>query len=235
VVLPAIYFTIGTDHSRFSTFSQAWRQNFYRQYFDLPVESSAGELLDWAFWLDPNKFSKIAMYGGQVRDFVRNDFNTLVDLIPMPSGWYSSSDPGPNLTDNVGPNAAKAHNITTDPTLYDKNLKYWEKLIVGLQQNGITAVIVQMPTHASYHEHLDLTKVALIKQKLQALADKYHLKYRDYTDDPRFSLDDYTFYVDHLNAKGAVKFSKILDEELIAPAASDLGQLACSRSAATPC
>jgi hypothetical protein len=235
VVLPAIYFTIGTDHSRFSTFSQAWRQNFYRQYFDLPVETSAEEFLDWTFWLDPNKFSKIAMYGGQVRDYVRNDFSNVVDLIPMPSGWYSSADPGPNLNDNVGPKAAEAHNITTDPALYDKNLKYWEELIVRLQQNGITAVIVQTPTHASYHEHLDPTKVALIKQKLQALAEKYNLKYRDYTDDPRFSLDDYISSVDHLNTKGAVKFSKILDEELIAPAVSDQRHLVCSRSADALC
>jgi hypothetical protein len=153
----------------------------------------------------------------------------------MPSGWYSSADPGPNLTDNIGPKAAEAHNLTTDPALYDKNLKYWEELIVRLQQNGITAVIVQMPTHASYHEHLNPTKVSLIKQKLQVLAEKYHLRYRDYTDDPRFSLDDYISSVDHLNTKGAVKFSKILDEELIAPAVSDLGHLACTRSADAPC
>ena len=85
-----------------------------------------------------------------------------------------------------------------------------------MQKKNITAIIALLPTDISYHGHFDKAKSVLMNQKLIDFALKHHIKYIDYTDDTRFSLNDYTSMMpDHMNARGAMKFSKILDEEVI--------------------
>ena len=73
-----------------------------------------------------------------------------------------------------------------------------------------------LPTDATYYKNLDNAKTQLMSRKLTEFATKHHLKFVDYTKDPRFSIDDFTWEMpDHMNARGAMKFSKILDEEVI--------------------
>ena len=53
-------------------------------------------------------------------------------------------------------------------------------------------------------------------QKLMQFAAKHDIEFVDYTKYSYFSLEDFTWEMpDHINALGAMKFSKILDEEVI--------------------
>jgi hypothetical protein len=58
--------------------------------------------------------------------------------------------------------------------------------------------------------------MALTNQKLTEFAVRHHIKFLNFTGDARFSSNDFTWEMpDHLNARGAAKLSKILDEEVI--------------------
>jgi hypothetical protein len=214
VVLTANYFTMGLDYS---TFSQSWRQFFLRQNFNVSVTPTSGLLYDLGFWFNPRNFSRIALYGDQAAGKVFDKHSRPVDIITTPSGWFDGGDAsGADVTIQLGIGAAGAHNGSVDVKNYKKNISYWEPLIEGLQRKNIDAVIVLLPTDASYHSHLDKVKVELMNQSLREFSVKHHIKFVDYTEDPRFSLKDFTVIMpDHMNALGAKKFSEILDQDII--------------------
>ena len=213
VVLTVNNFTMGLDYS---TFSQKWRQYFLRQNFNIPIKQT-GIPYDVGFWLNPSNFSRVALYGEQAKSYIFENHSAPVDLITNSSGWFDSGDESGNeQSQKLGIAAAEAHSASADVNSYDQNLQYWETLIPLLQKKNITAVIVLLPTDISYHGHFDKAKSVLMNQKLIDFALKHHIKYIDYTDDTRFSLNDFTLIMpDHMNARGAMKFSKILDEEVI--------------------
>jgi hypothetical protein len=214
VVLTANYFTMGLDYS---SFSQLWRQFFIRQNFNVPVTPTAGGLYDLEFWFNPRNFSRIALYGDQALGKTFAKHSKPVDIVTTPSGWFDGGNAsGAEATIKLGIGAAGAHNVTADTKNYELNISYWEPLIEGLQSKNIDSVIVLLPTDVSYHSHLDKDKVELMNQSLREFSIKHNIKFIDYTEDPRFSLKDFTAIMpDHMNALGAKKFSKILDEDII--------------------
>ncbi|PPK74164.1 hypothetical protein B0F87_11195 [Methylobacter tundripaludum] len=213
VVLTVNYSTMGGD-DRNDT-NNSWRHSFLRQYFGIPTELAAERPLDWEFWLNAHNFSRIALYGDDTKAYIQTDFLTPVDIITSSSGWYNGGDvDDPSAI--FGVNAAAAHNILGDVRNYDRNLRNWETLMSLLQQKNIAAVIVLPPTDVSYHRLLDKAKIELMNRKLTEFANRHHIKFVDYTHDARFSLNDFTWEMpDHINARGAMKFSRILDEEVI--------------------
>ena len=214
VVLTVNYFTMGMDYL---TFSQSWRQFFLRQNFNIPIKFTGGFSCDFGFWLNPRNFSRIALYGDQARGYIGGNHNDPVDIIATPSGWFDSGDvSGDEQSKKLGIAAAEAHNATSDVRNYDRNLQYWETLIPLLQRKNIASVIVALPTDISYHGHLDKYKVELMNRKLMEFTSRHHIKFINFSDDTRFSSNDFTLLMpDHMNARGAMKFSKILDEEVI--------------------
>jgi hypothetical protein len=214
VVLTANYFTMGLDYS---TFSQLWRQFFIRQNFNVSVSPSAGILDDLGFWLQPRNFSRIALYGDQALGKTLDKHSKPVDIITTPSGWFDGGNAsGGEATIKIGIGGAAAHNGSADVENYKRNISFWEPLVESLQRKNIDAVIVLLPTDASYHGNLDKVKVSLMNQSLREFATRYNIRFVDYSEDPRFSLSDFTVIMpDHLNALGAKKISNILDQDFI--------------------
>ncbi len=208
VMLTVNYHTMGSSER---DSDQSWRQFFLRQYFDIPTSS---RYFDWSFWLNPHNFSKIALYGEDTKAYINTGFLTPVDIITSSSGWLDSGDVS-NPHPDFGIAAAAGHNYP-DERNYDHNLGYLEILVSFLQRQNIATVIVLPPTDISYYRHLDKAKVELMNRKLVEFANRHHIKFIDYTGDTRFSSNDFTWEMpDHINGQGAIKFSKILDEEVI--------------------
>ncbi len=214
IILPAIFYTMGTELG--PTSSQDFRMYFYSQYYGLRLEPSAEQLMHWGYLFDAKNFSKIALFGDNVYRYVLDRFNTKVDNEPQPSGWFDGGREFGSLKANVGPDAAKAHSMTQS-NLYTKNLEYWKKIIVATKARGIMPIIIEMPTHGSYRENLNPDLYALFKKSLGDFAEKHQIEFHDYSDDPRFALEDFTYMVDHLNAIGASKFSTILNSDIVKP------------------
>jgi len=216
VVLTANFFTMGLDYS---TFSQSWRQYFLRQYFNTLPYSTSGVPYDLGYWLNPRSFSKIALFGDHAGKYIFRKNNSPIDNITTPSGWFDSGYfHGDEKSVKLGEDAAVAHSTTSNVMNYDLNLGYWDDMIQKLKNKNVDVVIVLLPTDFSYHSHLDKSKAGLMLRKLNELASKNGIGIYDYTNDPRFSLVDYTAVMpDHMNSEGALKFSKIVDQEVIRP------------------
>jgi hypothetical protein len=215
VVLTVNFFTLGTADAEFT---QGWRAFFDRQYFGLPINGAEGAVGALKFWFEPRNFSKIALYGNALTTQAIQDYKAPVDVVASPSGWFDAGTVSVDPSLRLGPEAARAHSLGTSEKNYVPNLQYWDDLIVELKRRKIAVAIVQLPTDKSYREFLDPKKVAAMKVALDQFAKRHDIRYIDYSNDPRFSSKDFSWeLIDHINATGANKFGRILDEEVIRP------------------
>ncbi|QFY41385.1 hypothetical protein F6R98_01060 [Candidatus Methylospira mobilis] len=214
VVLPIIYYTMGSD---LLNTSQDWRVFFYKQYYGLPLQRPDDGVFSVIKQLiDARNYTKIALYGDTLYAHFKSGFSGHVDYVPERTGWYNSSSVDKaDLNKFVGRDAAVAHSRDYDPNTAKRNIAYWQVLVDLLNEKHIQAVIVHLPEHETYYKNLDQSKLADFNMTVNTFARKNGLAFADYSQDPRFNLDDFTFMVDHLNPHGAAKLGEILDQDYI--------------------
>ena len=88
-----------------------------------------------------------------------------------------------------------------------------EDFIVQLQSYDITPIFFTSPTFHAYNQYLDSATLHRNMNDIHRLSEKYDIDHWEYMDDHRFTKEDF-YNSDHLNKKGAVKFSKILSERI---------------------
>jgi hypothetical protein len=215
VVLTVNFYTLGTLDAEFT---RGWREYCDRQYFGLPTNGGEGTVGALKFWFEPNNFSKIALFGASITTQVIQDFKVPVDIVASPSGWFDAGTVSVDPSLQLGLEAANSHSLGTKEKNYVRNLQYWDELIDDLKRRKIAVVIVQLPTDQSYGGSLDPKMVGVMKKTLDEFAMRHGIRFVDYTNDPRFSSRDFSWeLIDHMNASGANKFGRILDEEVIRP------------------
>jgi hypothetical protein len=105
------------------------------------------------------------------------------------------------------------HNLITNSTEEEMVLNELDELITKLHSKGITTIFFSTPTFKEYNKILDpeiITHNNLIAEKL---CKKYNMEFMDYSINHDFFKDEF-FNPDHLNKKGAARFSRILDSRL---------------------
>ena len=208
------YFTMGTDYTKFT---QTWRQYFVKQFFDVNGILQSGAEGGLKYWLEPGNFSKIALYGNSTANYVRQGHASPIDIITNSSGWLNTGNlhASEEMAEKLGPEAANAHNASFDPQIFEKNMKHLTRVINYLQNKHIKSAIIIVPTDRRYHDRLSANFTQMCN-RVKLLSDEHSIIFKNYTDDPRFSLQDFTpTMIDHLNAKGATKLTHILDQEII--------------------
>jgi hypothetical protein len=215
VILPAIFYTLGTN---LAETSNSWRTFFYSNYMSISVEKTGlGFFQGLRRAIDPKNFSKIALFGDNTHGYARDKFIGQVDIfIPEKNGWYDSA-PIPNLDSKKsgGKDAAYAHSVSVDSRFLDINLQYWQSLINLLKKKGIAVTIIRAPEDQSYFSNLDVAKVSVMNDKIRELASKNHIQFLDYSEDRKFNASDFTVLPDHMNPIGSKKFSEIVNQDLI--------------------
>ena len=104
-------------------------------------------------------------------------------------------------------------NLINNSTEEEIVLNELDELITKLHSKGITSIFFSTPTFEDYNIILDsdiITHNNLITEKL---CKKYNMEFMDYSINHDFIKDEF-FNPDHLNKKGAEKFSRILDSRL---------------------
>lgn len=108
---------------------------------------------------------------------------------------------------------------------YDKSAvsivsRYLDEFIRYAISRGIRVTLVTAPVRGDYFKSLRPQFISDFKKDIDAVLSKYRfnpdIKYIDYSADPRFTADDFMDQ-DHLNLKGAKKFTQILDVEISRP------------------
>jgi RNase H-fold protein (predicted Holliday junction resolvase) len=108
---------------------------------------------------------------------------------------------------------AKRHTIETDEYFY-KNKFIYENLISYCKKRGIKVVSVTLPTYKSYYENLNQRQLDSTLNFGNYLQKKYdNCEYYNFLKDTTFDASHF-FDADHLNEKGAKKFSLHLNSLL---------------------
>jgi len=95
-----------------------------------------------------------------------------------------------------------------------QNIKILKNIINILKQKGIKVHLITAPTHKYYYNNIDPEIINTINITAQSIANEFDIKYHNFINDERFVDKDF-FNCDHLNHRGAVKFSEIIKKEVL--------------------
>ena len=85
--------------------------------------------------------------------------------------------------------------------------------ILFLKNENIEPILFSSPTYQDYNKYLDGKQIDRNLEDIHSLCKKYNIQYWRFEDDIRFLKEDF-YNPDHLNKKGAAKFSIILNDSL---------------------
>lgn len=172
-------------------------------------------------WLSRTGFeiANFPVYAGKLRKFITRKSPAICDstgfgldftLQSRYDGW-----------ERTGEIAACRH-TAPDGSWVDYNLGYLRRLIALCRGIGAEPVLVTPPCYTTYNEHLDKAQFDRYVALTGMVAAEADLRWLDFLTDNRFTADDF-WDADHLNDRGAVKFSRILSDSLaVTPARSTL-------------
>lgn len=179
--------------------------NFYKKYWEIPRQSSAVNFAD---------YSALFLFGLQrSRDFLLTGKTPRAEKIDE-SGGNADQRNTESFEVANGQIAVKRHESGMKSKYFAQNYNYLDELFSALKDKNIQAVIVTTPCFHSYYDNLNFEKYRRMQNGIEALTQKYNLHYYNYLKDDRFSAEDF-FDSDHLNTRGAEKFSRFLRDEII--------------------
>lgn len=199
VIVPISYFTF----ERMLEYNVAdWRISYYYRFWDIPYETRKFRFED---------YSLIALYGfEQTRVFLLKGFEEKVDET---GGYAALQKQNTRAILNPRPTLDLQHRYMQTKFI-PRNVQYLSEMFDALKARDIKAVIVTTPCFHTYYENMKPETYQRMQDEIQALCQKYQLEYYNYLKDPRFPMDDF-YDSDHLNARGAEKFSQILRDEVV--------------------
>ncbi len=165
-------------------------------------------------WYDIHLYSKILAYGNEKAwNFALSGFSTDLERGYQENGWAIGGKKGP-LNDSAGYNLAKAHEKEMKQENFADNISDLKIFIGELKKRNIEPVFFIAPYNHFYNKYLDKNRMKTIDSAINGLCSIYSCRKYDYHTDSRFTDEDFR-EVTHLNKDGAIKFSKILNDEIL--------------------
>lgn len=179
--------------------------NFYKHFWEIPRQNSDFKLAD---------YSAVALFGLQrSRDFLLTGSTSDRDKIDDSGGNADlmKTDKFDILNGQI---AVKRHEAGMKEKYIDENREYLNELLKTLKDLNIQTVIITTPCFSTYYDNINPERYLRMQNEVKSLSQKYGVEYRNYFRDERFTAEDF-LDSDHLNTKGAVKFTAILKNEII--------------------
>ncbi|HEX9060640.1 MAG TPA: DUF1574 family protein, partial [Clostridia bacterium] len=210
VILPVSYFSFGYD---ISETTENWRMNFYKKVYGIDCEGKHDIF-------DAKGYSYFALYGKEeslrcifngfkvnyAKDYKRNGV-LMESSFDIKAGLV-------DISDESGKKRIEFHNSCIKPENYEKNISYMKEMIETLEKRKIKVVLITTPVYKTYSQNMSPKYYEDMQNIIKKITDKYGIKYFNYINDSRFVVEDFRNN-DHLNPNGAVKFSKILNNEIL--------------------
>ena len=95
----------------------------------------------------------------------------------------------------------------------EKNYSYMKEIAEFCKKRNIRLVLVTTPTWKNYYNNLDKKQLEEMYEITHKFQKEYDVSYFDYLKDSRFDADDF-FNESHMSNIGAIKFTKILNEDI---------------------
>lgn len=187
-----------------------WRQFWYEHFWSIPPEVPPSVF-------DARHYSVAALYPRVVAiAAARKRFHYDAQPGVNAQGFLPVETDGHQVDDVHGAARAAYHKSIMRPENIPINMGFFSKLLEAAKARHVKTAFLLAPTSRYYRAHRDPEALARIESALSELR-KMGAQTASYLDDPRFTDEEFGD-PDHLNPKGAVMFSKILDEEIVKPA-----------------
>ena len=95
----------------------------------------------------------------------------------------------------------------------DLNYTRMKELVDFCKSRNIQLVFITTPCWYSYYDNLNKEQLAKMYEMTNRFNNEFDVPYFDYLKDPRFEADDF-YDSNHLSDIGAIKFTKILNEDI---------------------
>lgn len=191
--------------SMFETLSKTdehWRYKDYALYTDIPLKYSRkhhSEILSISF---KENLKRIYKY------YLKSEAS--VTCNPLGWGMDAHSSQAKDLYKN-GALVAKKHTATSK-NLFDDNFKTLKEIADLCSQNKVDVIMVTPPAFESYYLNLNYQQLEATVNTGLELANQYdHVSYYNFLEYWRFDREHF-FDADHLNERGALLFSKMIND-----------------------
>jgi hypothetical protein len=210
VLIPVSYFSLGYNMIESE---ESWRQFFYKRFNDIPIENEFKDI-------EIRNYSLFFLYGSLTSfKYLLKGFKIKLAENYKENGFYMGAQVDlqkkiKNFTDKQGKKIVLRHNQAFDKKNSQDNFLYIEKIIIQSKKRGIIPVLITIPTYKTYYNNIDQETWKITQEIISRLEKTYGITYYNYLRDSRFNKEDFADD-DHLNFKGAEKFSKIVNEEIL--------------------
>jgi hypothetical protein len=212
VILPISYFSLEyqMDKSINSTYGP-----FYFHTWQIPPQH-------FSSFFNAGYFNHIAAYGwDRVVRFIENGFGERDAELMEKNGWWIlgtfEMKDNPHESE-MGLLKVKLHEEMMIPETISENERTLEEILQLCAERQVKVLLVTIPAHHTYFDSLDPGQWKIVQDFMTQLTKKYNVPYKNYLTDPRFAHSTTDFHDhDHLNTNGSIKFTQILEEEVIKP------------------
>ncbi len=129
-------------------------------------------------------------------------------------GWHDAPpDPKADTWDDIVSVRNMMRVQTGSLDVVNSNCNYLKDMVSFCRKKHIRMVLVSLPMWKTYNQALDAKYLAVMKQQIENFQQEYGIEYYDYREDNRFCESDFND-LNHLNAQGAEKFTKILATDI---------------------
>jgi len=215
VVLPVSYFSLGCQ---LDDGTELWRSYYYYKFYGLYHR-------DWRQDWNVRNFSDYFLCNEQLGG-IRNVFwgkikDVSADYDPW-GGWTKraadhAGEKPMSLSESAQVVLERHHDLMKSQHVQE-NVAILEDIIHELKVRGIKLVLVTTPVTRYYSDGMNAGQYQQMQDILKRLSSDYGVNYYNYGLDSRFSDEDF-FDGDHLNLRGAQKFSLLLKADVILPSA----------------
>lgn len=184
------------------------RQYQYVQEWGIPLQRPSD-------YLDIQVWSRVARYSphSALEELERGFRGSLAPRVDD-RGWYRVPD-----EDRWGLGVEQAHGRLAvhhgfmKEKYFQGNTERLEHLITLLRGRGVDVVLVTTPVWETYRAGMRQERWSRTLGVIDAMVQKFGVRYLNHQNDPRMAAEDFED-ADHLNADGAVKFARLLEQEM---------------------
>lgn len=199
ILVPVSYFSIYTN---LSTTREAWRARDYVMYYQLPT---ARGLADYTEIFS----NKLGFNWGRISTYYLSHIS---DITCTDLGWgtqfNSSNDQD---LEKSAQEAISRHTVPRNEVVIAGNIAVLKRMILFAQQRNIQVILYTPPAYHTYTDLVDKTQLAsTIQVATEDTATYTNTRYLNFLSDARFTKPDF-YDADHLNDRGAEKFTKLID------------------------
>lgn len=185
--------------------SESYRCRYYKIYMDCDLYSD--------FSLDNLELSDVRTAKGKVKRWIVHETDPGCDAYGWGATYQLSKKDMQKWEDGTEAEAAVRRHTAKTWDYVEQNYEQMREMAEFCKARGIQLVLITTPCWASYYEHLDAKQLAKMNELTEHFREEYNLPYFDYLKDSRFEADDF-YDSNHLSDVGAIKFTKILDEDI---------------------